>query len=157
MEKLINDFFTFPVTNWIVVGILTSMLIWASITDIKYNKVYHKMDLLYLGLRIAVVFWYPITLNTLIGGAVGFALLFIPAFILNTSHMAGDIKFAGVLGVWIGGLPVLCALLIATVLMILTSAVLRKGKTGVLPYAPFISIGCIVTLGVQAIVQFGMI
>lgn len=115
------------------------------------------MDLLYLGLRIAVVFWYPITLNTLIGGAVGFALLFIPAFILNTSHMAGDIKFAGVLGVWIGGLPVLCALLIATVLMILTSAVLRKGKTGVLPYAPFISIGCIVTLGVQAIVQFGMI
>lgn len=149
MTEFATKFFLLPLNQIPVLLVLVSMLIWASYTDIKVNKVYNKMCMVYLVMRLAMAPLYPISLQTLIGGVVGLGLLLAPAVFLNTSHMAGDIKFAGVLGLWIGPFPVMMALFTASILLIITSIILKKGKTGVLPFAPFISLGCVILTGVQ--------
>lgn len=141
----ISDFFILPDSLPIILMIV-SMLVWASYTDIKVNKVYQKMCLGYAILRVAVFPLYPISMNTVLGGVVGFLLLFLPAFLLNTSHMAGDIKFSAVLGLWMGGVPMLFGLLIGTIIFILAILIRRKGLLGIMPFAPFISIGCFIMI-----------
>lgn len=154
IQTLIDTFFTFPHKEQLLIGLLFSMCMWASITDITENKVYNKMCAVYVVARLLVCYVYPITAQTLIGGLVGASLLFAPAFILNTSHMAGDIKFVGVIGLWIGPLPVLIALLSATIIFIITGVVKRKGMHGVMPYAPFISSGVLITVFIQYYVEY---
>lgn len=154
VKEFVDTFFVFPYMHQLTVGLLLSMCIWASMTDITENKVYNKMCATYVVARLLVCELYPITSQTLFGGIVGFILLFTPAFILNTSHMAGDIKFAAVLGLWIGPVPVLIALLFATLSFIVISLVKRKGMHGIMPYAPFISTGCLVTVFIQYYVDY---
>lgn len=149
LKEFINRFFILPYTEQVVFGLLFSMLIWASMTDILENKVYNKMCLTYAVARLCISFIYPITAQTLIGGFVGALLLFLPAFLINTSHMAGDIKFAGVLGLWLGPIAIMIALVICTFTFIIISLVKKKGLHGVLPYAPFISFGCLCTILLQ--------
>ena len=137
----ISSFFILP-DSIPVILMIVSLFMFASYTDIKENKVYQKMCLAYIILRILVYPLYPVTLDTLLGGVIGFMLLFLPAFILNTSHMAGDIKFSATLGLWMGGLPMLFGLLLGTAIFIVTVFVRKKGLMGIMPFAPFISIGC---------------
>lgn len=154
IKALVDTFFIFPYKEQLTVGLLLSMCIFASMTDITENKVYNKMCIAYLVARLFACVVYPISLQTMIGGLVGFILLFAPAFILNTSHMAGDIKFAATLGLWIGPLPVLIALLSATIIFIITSLIKKKGMHGVMPYAPFISSGVLITVFIQYYVEY---
>lgn len=141
----ISDFFILP-DSLPVILLITSLFMWASYTDIKENKVRNKMCLFYAGLRLVVLPLYPITVHTILGGIIGFLLLFLPAFILNTSHMAGDIKFSAVLGLWMGGVPMLFGLLLGTTIFIITVIIRKKGLLGIMPFAPFISIGCLVMI-----------
>lgn len=147
----ISDFFILP-DSIPVILIIVSLLMWASYTDIKVNKVYQKMCIFYAVLRLAVIPLYPVTIDTFIGGFIGFILLFLPAFILNTSHMAGDIKFSAVLGLWMGGVPMLFGLLLGTVIFIVAIIIRKKGLLGIMPFAPFISIGCFLMIMVPYLV-----
>lgn len=147
----ISDFFILP-DSIPVILIIVSLLMWASYTDIKVNKVYQKMCIFYAVLRLAVIPLYPVTIDTFIGGFIGFILLFLPAFILNTSHMAGDIKFSAVLGLWMGGVPMLFGLLLGTVIFIIAIIIRKKGLLGIMPFAPFISIGCFLMIMVPYLV-----
>lgn len=153
-KSIVDTFFIFPYKEQLTVGLLLSMCIWASMTDITENKVYNKMCAAYVVARLFACVVYPITLQTMIGGLVGFILLFTPAFVLNTSHMAGDIKFAAVLGLWVGPLPILVALLSATIIFIITSLIKKKGMHGVMPYAPFISTGILITVFIQYYTEY---
>lgn len=147
----ISDFFILP-DSIPVILIIVSLLMWASYTDIKVNKVYQKMCIFYAVLRLAVIPLYPVTIDTFVGGFIGFILLFLPAFILNTSHMAGDIKFSTVLGLWMGGVPMLFGLLLGTVIFIIAIIIRKKGLLGIMPFAPFISIGCFLMIMVPYLV-----
>ncbi len=89
-------------------------------------------------------------LNSLLGGGIGFAILFIPALITRTGMGWGDVKMAGMLGLITGYPNVFVAILGGIILGGITGALLlltrRKKRKETIPFGPFLSIAGIVTL-----------
>lgn len=88
--------------------------------------------------------------SSLIGGAIGFVFLLVPALINPRGMGWGDVKMAGLIGLVTGARLVLVALgmgiilggLVAVVLLVLR---IKKRKE-VIPFGPFLSLGAIVAL-----------
>lgn len=88
--------------------------------------------------------------NVLIGGAVGFALLFLVVVLSRGGMGWGDVKMAALMGFALGfpiifvGLMIgiLCGGSIAAVLLILK----RKGRKQAIPFGPFLAIGAMTAL-----------
>lgn len=88
--------------------------------------------------------------NALIGGAVGFALLFLVVVLSRGGMGWGDVKMAALMGFALGfpiifvGLMVgiLCGGIIAAFLLILK----RKGRKQAIPFGPFLAIGAMTAL-----------
>ncbi len=88
--------------------------------------------------------------NALIGGAVGFAVLFLVVVLSRGGMGWGDVKMAALMGFALGfpiifvGLMIgiLCGGIIATFLLILK----RKGRKQAIPFGPFLAIGAMTAL-----------
>ncbi len=86
----------------------------------------------------------------LLGGAVGFLILFIPAVISRTGMGRGDVKMAGLIGLMCGFPNVFVAVfggiilggLVAIILLLLKKKTRKEG----IPFGPFLSLATIVTL-----------
>lgn len=143
----LKDYFHYPEHMWVFLPLLLMCLL-ASYTDFKEHKIRQKMVSVFLVIRFLLLFWYPVSLDTALGGLVGFSLLFGPAFVLNTNHMAGDIKLAFVIGLWLGAVPMFTAWVVAILWLIvgivIVGPVLKRGK--IVPFAPCLSIGVVATL-----------
>jgi len=92
----------------------------------------------------------PSILSGVIGGAVGFAFLLIPALISPGGMGWGDVKMAALIGLVTGFPLVLVALLMAVVLGGLIAALLLlfkiKKRKETVPFGPFLSLATIATL-----------
>jgi len=88
--------------------------------------------------------------NSVIGGAIGFTLLLIPALIYPRGMGWGDVKMAGLIGLIIGSRLVLVALLMGVILGGLVAGALLllkiKKRKEAIPFGPFLSLATMVTL-----------
>ena len=89
-------------------------------------------------------------LSALIGGALGFVLLLLPALVVRGGMGAGDVKLAGFIGLAVGFPAVLTALFagiilggVATLALLATRRVSRQGY---IPYGPFLAAGAALVL-----------
>ena len=89
-------------------------------------------------------------ISGIIGGAIGFVFLLIPAVVYREGMGWGDVKMAGLIGLIAGSRLVIIALLMAVILGGLVAGVLllfklKKRKEGI-PFGPFLSLATVVTL-----------
>ena len=89
-------------------------------------------------------------INSIIGGAIGFIFLLIPALINPRGMGWGDVKMAGLIGLVVGSRLVLIALVMGIVLGGLVAIILLlfkiKKRKETIPFGPFLSLATIVTL-----------
>jgi leader peptidase (prepilin peptidase)/N-methyltransferase len=84
------------------------------------------------------------------GGAVGFALLLLPALIFRGGMGWGDVKMAGLVGIVVGFPQIFVAIFGAMIVGGTVAAILLllrlKGRKDAIPYGPFLSIAAIATM-----------
>ncbi|HBG3571055.1 TPA: prepilin peptidase [Clostridioides difficile] len=146
--KEVEDVFLNP----IVVITLTLFLLFASYSDFKYLKIYHKFNFIFFLLRIVFVFLpissLPLTLSNINGAIFGFCLMYIPAMFCGVSK-GGDIRFISILGLYLG-FPLLLNMLLITycsiiIYLIVRKFIFKKNVTNLgIPLAPFVLIGYII-------------
>ena len=92
----------------------------------------------------------PSILSGVIGGAIGFTFLWMPAIISSKGMGWGDVKMAALIGLVTGFPLVLVALLMAIILGGLTAGLLLllkiKKRKDAIPFGPFLSLATIATL-----------
>ncbi len=93
---------------------------------------------------------WPVSLNGVIGGIIGFIFLLIPLLIYSGGMGWGDVKMAALIGLAIGFPLVLVALLLASILGGLVGGTLLllkiKKRKDPIPFGPFLSLTTIATL-----------
>lgn len=131
--------------NGLVVAILLSAFMYASYTDIMEYKIYDKFNFFLLAARLPLVFipiyGLPLSWSSYLGSIVAIIALLIPAVVF-LQKMGGDIKFMGVMGMYLGlGLTIFtlvlgCAymLIFSLIRKIVTKQQVKHLKT---PMAPF--------------------
>lgn len=143
MDKFFNNYY-------ISIFLLIMFLI-ASYTDLKHMKIYNKFNLVFLFTYIAYFFIpSPIGLGmslsalgtSLIGGIIGMLFLLIPAVALM-HRMGGDIKFIGVVGLFIGAYNIFALMIIACIINLIYFIIniyclKRTKKDSNKPFAPFL-------------------
>ena len=95
---------------------------------------------------ILVVVLFSLHGDTFIGGAVGFALLALPAVILRGSIGAGDVKLSLLIGLMVGWPMVVFAVPLGVMVGCLYGAIRYKSLKESFAFAPFLSLGAIVLL-----------
>jgi len=92
----------------------------------------------------------PSILSGVIGGAIGFTLLLILAFVFRGGMGWGDVKMTGLIGLVLGFPLVFVALFLGIVLGGMAAGVLLllkvKKRRDPIPFGPFLSLGAIATL-----------
>lgn len=131
--------------NGLVIAILLSAFMYASYTDLLEFKIYDKFNVFLLGARITLVFipvyGVPITISHFLGLIVAVLALLIPAVVF-LQKMGGDIKFMGVMGLYMGIGLTIFTLILGCVYMLLFSLIRKiitkeKVKHLKTPMAPF--------------------
>lgn len=126
-----------------------SLLMIVFVSDIKYMIIPDKVLFFFLPLFIVLRLIIPLDpwWDMIVGGAVGFGLLFFIAVLSKGGMGGGDIKLMGTLGIVLGWKATLLTFFISTVLGSLIGVVglfLGKVKRGVpFPFGPFIVFGAI--------------
>lgn len=147
--------------NRITFVFLMIFFIWASIYDLKTATIKNYQNLAFLGVGLVLFILseykiidmgFHLGYQHFIGAVVGFILLFIPGMILNYAF-GGDIKFATVLGFWIGPSAILLILSLATLiqlLILLTRILITKNFTfkNSFPFAPAFTVAYLITLAI---------
>jgi Flp pilus assembly protein protease CpaA len=89
-------------------------------------------------------------LSAVVGGLIGFVLFLIPALIVRGGMGAGDVKLAGFVGLAVGFLAVLTALLTGVIIggaaILLLLITHRVGRRSHIPYGPFLAVGAALVL-----------
>ncbi|MFJ8531402.1 prepilin peptidase [Bacillus sp. NPDC094106] len=127
-----------------VVAIILGFLLVATYTDLKNMKIYHKFNMVFLLTRFALIivpFGISYQWTHVFGGLIGFVFLLIPAMALM-HKMGGDIRFMGILGMYLGGYYTIVLLFISCAIHFVYSMVTifmlkREGKKTMVPFAPF--------------------
>jgi leader peptidase (prepilin peptidase)/N-methyltransferase len=89
-------------------------------------------------------------LNAVIGGAVGFIILFLVALVSRGGMGGGDIKLAGFIGLATGFPLILVAIFLAVIsgglvsILLLVFKIKRRDET--IPFGPFLALAALVTL-----------
>ena len=95
-------------------------------------------------------FPWPVSLNGIIGGAIGLVLFLVPILVYPRGMGWGDVKMAGLIGLVTGFPLIFVALFMAVILGgLLASALLLlkvKKRKEAIPFGPFLSLTTIVTL-----------
>ncbi len=122
------------------------------VIDVEHRLVLNVMlaPAAVIALLISFLPGAPDPLHALLGGAIGFGLLFVIALIGRGAMGMGDVKLAGVIGVMAGYPAVLPALLLGIILGGLGALVLvltkRAGRKSYIAYAPYLCLGALVML-----------
>jgi len=138
-ESLINSF-----SNIYLVILLNLFFIFATYTDLKYMKIYDKFNIVMLITRILILIYYGITTDWIMGGAVVF-LTFLLSAMYTQDSIAGDIKFGGNIGLWLGFYPSIILVLLTIIFNLIYRGIFRIKKK--IPLAPYFYMAYIV-LGV---------
>lgn len=121
---------------------ILAMMTFASYTDIRYMKIYNKFNLVVLVSRILISYFNPMTFADIFSGAILFAMVLIVGMINLKNDIGGDIKFAGVFGLWAGLYIGIISFAVGIIILIPMSLIKKKA----IPLAPFIQLGFVITL-----------
>lgn len=133
-------------------ALLITLLIPITFIDLEHQIIPNTLNLLGLaGGLLLLLFLRPLTWTQAFFGLVtGSGLLFLIAFISRGGMGGGDIKLAGVLGLYLGWPMLLLALFLAFVSGALVSLFLLatriKGRRDFIPFGPFLALGAILTI-----------
>ncbi|WP_062355445.1 prepilin peptidase [Bacillus kwashiorkori] len=128
-----------------------SLLVIITVSDIAYMIIPDKVLLIFLIIFIIIRYFQPLYpwWDSIVGGIIGFSVLYIIALISRGGMGGGDIKLFFVIGVILGTKPVLFTLFFASFLGAIYGIGLkllgkfRKGTP--IPFGPFISISAVVS------------
>ncbi len=160
----LTDFTICPNLNlaveFAIVALYCSLFIVIMVIDLEHKLILNKV--VYPAAVVALVIsiflpaqgieslHWPAEVNGLIGGAIGFVLLLIPALVFRGGMGWGDVKMAALIGLVTGFPLVFVALFGGIVLGGLAAAFLLiirvKKRRDPIPFGPFLSIATIVTL-----------
>ena len=147
-----------PTLDFAVITIFSYIFILIAIIDLQHQLILNKI--VYPSL-IAALIIAPFFIkngdgllghftNSLIGGAVGFVVLLIPALVTRGGMGFGDVKMAALIGLVTGFGEVLVAVLGGIILGGVVAVVLLvtriKKRKEAIPFGPFLSLATIVTL-----------
>ena len=147
LERLIsswNELIPF-FQNGLVIAFLLSAFMYASYTDIMEYKIYDKFNFFLLSARLPLIFipiyGLPLTWSSYLGSIVAILALLIPAVVF-LQKMGGDIKFMGVMGMYLGVGVTIFTLILGCIYMLIFSLIRKivtKQKVKYLktPMAPF--------------------
>jgi len=130
---------------------LTSLLFILTMSDLAYMLIPNKILLFFLPMALIVRYLSPLEnwYNPIIGGIVGFVLLFVIFLASRRGMGAGDVKLFGLLGIFLGPLHVVIALFVSAFVgsvigltLLGTGRVRRKQP---IPFVPSIAIGTLLT------------
>ena len=141
-----------PSSQWILATIYTCILIIVFFTDLEHRLVLNQV--IYPAIALALLA-APFTPShsaraLLLGGLIGFALLFLIALIRPAGMGMGDVKLAAFIGLIVGFPSILIALFLSFVAgglvagWLLLSGV--KGRKDPVPFAPFLVAGGMVAM-----------
>lgn len=122
------------------------------VIDLEHKLILNKIvyPAAVVALIIDALLPQPGIINGVIGGAIGFALLLIPALIYRGGMGWGDVKMAALIGLVTGFPLVFVALLTGVVLGGLVGGILLllriKKRKEAIPFGPFLSLATIATL-----------
>ena len=138
-----------------------SILICVFFIDLENMIIPDRFQIMLVAVAVAVFFfekspysgikhWH----SNLIGGIAGFAIFYLIALVAGKiagreAMGGGDVKLAGVMGLFLGWHRLLLAVLIASVsasIIILISKAVKGEKGGEYPFAPFLSTGFMISI-----------
>ena len=130
----------------ITMGFLSVLLI-LSLFDCLHGLIYDRLLLPLAVLGFAASYLDGMSVTDLVSGALtGAGLLYLLRFVTRGGLGLGDVKFAGVLGIWLGLAGIIPALFFAFLFGGLTALFLllrhRRGRD-TLPFGPFLSLGAL--------------
>jgi leader peptidase (prepilin peptidase)/N-methyltransferase len=152
-------------TGWplIVASFYTSLLVVIFFIDLEHRLVLNRVTYPAMGLALVLAAirslpgdplafgpLVPDIVSALLGGALGFAIIFAPAWITKGGIGGGDVKMGALMGLFLGFPAVLAGLFLGfvggglgAVLLLLTRV---RGRKDAVPYAPFLAAGAWIAL-----------
>ena len=137
-----------------------SLLIVVSLIDIDHKLILNKMVAPASVVALVVAPWTPAAaeaegmiaawVGSLLAGVIGFLVLLVIFLISRGGMGAGDVKFAGLIGLMVGLPGIVAALFIGFVsggvigLLLLLFRI--RGRRDAIPYGPYLALGSAVTL-----------
>ena len=135
--------------------VYSSVLIALAIIDLKHQLILNKIVYPVAIVALIVNFFTPSLFSVhnflfgLLGGAVGFLILFLPALIYNKGMGWGDVKMAGLIGLMTGFPNAIVAVFGGIILGGLTAIVLllfkKKNRKQGIPFGPCLALATIIT------------
>ncbi|MFC1999576.1 prepilin peptidase [Chloroflexota bacterium] len=132
--------------------VYASFLIVIFFIDLDHQLILNKVS--YPGIVVAFIFsflWPDLgVVNALTGGAIGFAILFLPFIIYPKGMGGGDLKLALMIGLMVGSPEVLVGILMGIIggglaaILLLGLRIKRRGEA--IPFGPFLCIGAMAAL-----------
>jgi Flp pilus assembly protein protease CpaA len=119
-------------SNLFVAILFTIYLGIATFIDVKSRKIPNKLNILFFFARFALIPWFAFSFFDLIGAVGAFVALLIPAMV-KKQKMGGDIKMAGVVGLYTGMYLVPVFIILACFYFALYVGMSKR----MLPFAPF--------------------
>ena len=136
--------------------VYSSVLIALAVIDLNHqlilNKIVYPVALVAMILNFFVpdVFSLHNFLFGLLGGAVGFLILFLPAIISRKGMGWGDVKMAGMIGLMVGFPNVIVAvfggIILGGLMAIILLATRKKTRKEGIPFGPYLSLATIITM-----------
>jgi len=131
--------------------VLTSLLFILTMSDLAYMLIPNKILLFFLPIALIVRYLSPLEnwYNPIIGGIVGFVLLFVIFLASRRGMGAGDVKLFGLLGIFLGPFHVVIALFVSafvgSVIGLTLLGLGRVKRKQPIPFVPSIAIGTLLT------------
>jgi leader peptidase (prepilin peptidase)/N-methyltransferase len=136
--------------------VYSGVLIAIAVIDLNHQLILNKIVYPFLLIALIVNFFVPDLFSWhnllfgLLGGAVGFLILFLPALIYRKGMGWGDVKMAGLIGLMTGFPNVIAALfvgiLLGGIIAILLLLFKKKNRKEGIPFGPYLAIGTIIAL-----------
>ncbi len=130
----------------------SAILLVILVIDLEHHKILNRIVYPAVGFALIAAFFLPETSlgERLLGGSIGFASLFLLAYIYPTGMGMGDVKLMTFVGLVVGFPNVLLALFLSFVLGGLISGALlaarRIGRRDPIAFGPFIALGTLTTM-----------
>lgn len=130
---------------------LTSLLIIVTFIDLHHRIIPNRLVLIGTIVGIPLMLWSGRPLiEIVLGGSSGFLIMFAIALISRGGMGGGDVKFAGMLGIYLGWQLTLILLFLSFfsgafggIILIMLKV---KGRKDFIPFGPFIALGAFLTV-----------
>ena len=133
--------------EFLIAGVFCAFLFWIAIIDYEQGFIFNRVLLVLAAVGLLTMFFAgQLSLPEMLAGfLLGGSPLLLLYLLLPGSIGGGDVKFAAVLGLWMGTLPILLALWLAFCFGAICGICLlmagRKSRKDPIPFGPFLSLG----------------